>query len=390
MRFLVPAALAAAAGILVSSAPAQGPARARASAAVVSGTLGDVAPVSVAGDGDTSRSAPSATPKGIALSDGSAAASATRAGGDASARATAEAFGVELLGGAVTADLVRRSATDRGDGVVYAGSVRGLRIGGQKIGDVRGDEVYPLPSGGSVRVNHGGAGLRVRLTRALDGYPAGTSVTVADVSAAAKDGPAATATPTPTATATATPTPTAQATPRPRRPPRWRKRLMGRAFVFPVLGGTRIGGPFGAPRADTGTHQGNDLFADFGTPVVAAADGTVENVGTLRVSGNRLWVYADTGDQFFYAHLSAFATEAVDGARVRKGTVLGFVGNTGDAEPTPPHLHFEIHPNGGKAVDPHPFLVAWQARDTGPPTRAPDTGERPGALIEVRDFIGTG
>jgi hypothetical protein len=76
------------------------------------------------------------------------------------------------------------------------------------------------------------------------------------------------------------------------------------------------------------------------------------------------------------------------------GTLLGFVGNTGDAEPTPPHLHFEIHPGGEPrpAIDPHRVLLAWQehgivasggwlaryGRDTAPP---------PGALVEVRDFI---
>jgi hypothetical protein len=67
--------------------------------------------------------------------------------------------------------------------------------------------------------------------------------------------------------------------------------------------------------------------------------------------------------------------------------VLGYVGNTGDAEPTPPHVHFEIHPDGGKAVDPHPFLVAWQKRVGG---ALADTAERPGALVEVRDFIDEG
>jgi murein DD-endopeptidase MepM/ murein hydrolase activator NlpD len=162
---------------------------------------------------------------------------------------------------------------------------------------------------------------------------------------------------------------------------------MGSQWIFPVAGKTTIGGPFGAFRADTGFHEGNDLFAGFGTPVVAVADGTVENVGSLKISGNRLWVYADTGDQFFYAHLSAFSPNAVDHAHVKAGTVLGYVGNTGDAEPTPPHLHFEIHPDGGDAVDPHPFLVVWQKRSGN---ESADTAERPGALVEVHDLIGDG
>ena len=80
--------------------------------------------------------------------------------------------------------------------------------------------------------------------------------------------------------------------------------------------------------------------------MLAVADGTVYKVGTLPISGNRLWLRTPRGDAFFYAHLSAFAPDAVNGRQVKAGTVLGFTGNTGDAEPTPPHVHFEIHPGG--------------------------------------------
>ena len=88
--------------------------------------------------------------------------------------------------------------------------------------------------------------------------------------------------------------------------------------MFPVGGRTTIGGPFGSFR-QIGAHQGNDLFADFGTPVVAVADGTIENVGSLPISGNRLWVYADGGDEFFYAHMASFAPAAVNGRHVERG-----------------------------------------------------------------------
>lgn len=384
---------AATAAILASASPGQSTPSARARAAVVSGTLGTVAPVSARGDEDASRSAPSKTPKGIGIGGGSASASASRGGGDAAAGASVQARDVVLLGGVVTADSVSRSADADGQGdVTYDGGVEGLAIGDEEIGDVSSGKRYDLPEdAGFVEVNRDGAGLRLELTQALAGYPAGTRVLVAEISASARDGAA---TPTPTATATATPKATADPSetatprkPRAKRPPAYRKRLMSTRYVFPVGGRTRIGGPFGSFRADTGSHQGNDLFAGFGTPVVAAADGTVENVGSLKISGNRLWVYADTGDQFFYAHLSAFSPEAVDGRHVRAGTVLGYVGNTGDAEPTPPHLHFEIHPDGGKAIDPNPFLKAWQARAGD---ASADTAERPGALVEVRDLIGDG
>ena len=304
--------------------------------------------------------------------------------------AQAEADDLELFGGEVTASLVSRTATATAKGVKYRGAVNDLVLGDEEIGSVESTKTYTFDAG-KVVVNKDGAGLTVTLTDDLNGFPAGTKVVVAEVSAtagAATPEPTATATATPTAEPTSTATPEPTATPKPRdTTPSWKKRLMSKRFVFPVAGKTTIGGPFGSFRADTGAHQGNDLFADFGTPVVAVADGTIENVGSLPISGNRLWVYADGGDQFFYAHLASFAPAAVDKRHVEAGTVLGYIGNTGDAEPTPPHLHFEIHPNGGKAVDPNSFLVAWQKRAGADLDR---TAERPGALVEVRDFIGEG
>ena len=171
-------------------------------------------------------------------------------------------------------------------------------------------------------------------------------------------------------------------------------RLSGPSFSFPIYGAASVSDGFGAPRAQ-GAHQGNDLFADFGAPVLAVADGTLERVGTLPISGNRLWLRTDAGDAFFYAHLSAFAPAAVNGRRVTTGTVLGFVGNTGDAEPTPPHVHFEIHPAGGPAIDPYAVLTSWQERDTVRDDDwlaryGGDTEPRPGALVPVRDFIAGG
>ena len=69
---------------------------------------------------------------------------------------------------------------------------------------------------------------------------------------------------------------------------------------------------------------------------------------------------SDAGNAYYYAHLSAYAPGTVDGARVRAGQVIAFVGNTGQAITTPPHLHFEIHPGDGDSVDPYPYLTAWQ------------------------------
>ncbi len=375
-----------AAGLVVASAPAQGTAKATASAAVISGDLGRVARVRASGDDSASSSVPANTPDGIVLGDGFVSVSTTLA--SPSAEAQAEADDLELFGGLVTASIVSRKAVHTGKGVKYSGTVRGLTFGDEEIDVVKGTKTYQFQQG-TITANKGGAGLIVELTSDVDGVPAGTKVVVADVSATAS-GSGGSATPAPTATSTATPRPTATATPtatpKPKPKQTSKQRLMSRRFVFPVGGPAEIGGPFGAPRASTGRpHEGNDIFADFGTPVVAVADGELANVGTLPISGNRLWVYADSGDQFFYAHLSAFSANAVNGRRVEAGEVLGYVGNTGDAEPTPPHVHFEIHPNGGDAVDPNEYLVAWQKR-AGASSR-PDTAERPGALVEVRDFI---
>jgi hypothetical protein len=116
-------------------------------------------------------------------------------------------------------------------------------------------------------------------------------------------------------------------------------------------------------------------------------------VGTLPVSGNRLWVKCDKGDDaFFYAHLSAFATDTRNGLKVRAGEVVGFVGSTGDAEQTPPHVHFEVHPGNGGPVNPYPFLRAWEGRRDVPAAawvrqNGTTAGEQPGTLVVVRDFL---
>jgi murein DD-endopeptidase MepM/ murein hydrolase activator NlpD len=139
---------------------------------------------------------------------------------------------------------------------------------------------------------------------------------------------------------------------------------------------------FGAPRADTGWHHGDDLFAPRGTPVVAVADGVVFSRGWQRLGGRRLWLRDATGNEFYYAHLERYARRARDGVPVKRGDLLGFVGSSGDAEQTPPHLHFEIHPasllglGSDGAVDPTRYLRAWphvRPRAIARPTRQPLT-----------------
>jgi murein DD-endopeptidase MepM/ murein hydrolase activator NlpD len=133
----------------------------------------------------------------------------------------------------------------------------------------------------------------------------------------------------------------------------------GSSHVFPVVGGASYSNDWGSPRPGGRSHQGIDLFARAGTPIVAVNDGTLSKVGWNRVGGWRFWLRDEWGNEFYHAHLSAFAPAAVEGATVKKGTVIGFVGNTGDAKATPPHVHFEIHPAGGRPVPPFTYMNAW-------------------------------
>jgi murein DD-endopeptidase MepM/ murein hydrolase activator NlpD len=136
-------------------------------------------------------------------------------------------------------------------------------------------------------------------------------------------------------------------------------------YVFPVAGPASFADTYGADRSDVSWHHGDDIFAPLGTPVVAVVDGTLNRVGWERLGGWRLWVRDPLGNEFYYAHLSGYTPAALEKGRVRAGTVLGFVGDTGDAFGTPFHLHFEIHPRSllplryDGAVDPTSYLDRW-------------------------------
>ncbi len=127
------------------------------------------------------------------------------------------------------------------------------------------------------------------------------------------------------------------------------------ALVFPVAGDDRrIGSPFGVGR-DGGArrHEGVDLFAPRGTPVVAASDG-IASPGENRLGGTVVWLRdARRGLSHYYAHLDTALVGP--GARVRAGDTLGRVGTSGNARGTPPHLHFGLYDSG--ALDPAPFLT---------------------------------
>jgi murein DD-endopeptidase MepM/ murein hydrolase activator NlpD len=139
---------------------------------------------------------------------------------------------------------------------------------------------------------------------------------------------------------------------------------------FPVdgLSTAAVQSVFGDPR-DGGRrdHHGLDIFAPRGTPVLAAVDGSVRT-DTGNRGGNVIWLSPTNAPatgrrrrRLYYAHLNGWAVE--DGARVRQGDVIGYVGNTGNARTTPPHLHFGVYDRG--PVDPYPYLRP----DDGAPPR---------------------
>lgn len=110
-------------------------------------------------------------------------------------------------------------------------------------------------------------------------------------------------------------------------------------------------------------HDGEDIGAPEGTPVLATVAGTltkkyVADTPTNQLSGNgwRLVSSADSKSYYFYAHLQALEPTLDVGSRVERGDVIGWVGHTGDAGVGNDHLHFEVHPLGGDAVDPLPLL----------------------------------
>jgi murein DD-endopeptidase MepM/ murein hydrolase activator NlpD len=347
-------------------------------------------------------------------------ATASTHGGAGTASAVAAVKTVNVFSGLVTAEEVRVRADATGDGTSTSGAIVGLAIEGAAQSSPDGRTLYSLHGYGHMVALDAGStgivGLRVRLTKDYKGNKAGSVVTVGYASATAQN---AVASPTPKPTHAAPAPKTAhhaakkahkkqhkakapQLTPAQKlqnalskQERDWQTALLARpGYAFPVAGQHNFVDTFGAPRSDVPVHVGNDIFAAFGTPIVAVADGRIYRVGTLKISGNRLWLRDKKGYRYFYCHLSDFAAAAYNGADVHAGEVIGFVGNTGDAEPTPPHLHFEVHMPDGSVVDPYPYLQKW---DQSGVTSASwlrrygnDPGVRPGALVVVKDFLAEG
>ena len=127
-----------------------------------------------------------------------------------------------------------------------------------------------------------------------------------------------------------------------------------------------------APRGVGRRHEGQDIFALRGTPILSATNGYIYRIGENNLGGQTVSVIGRGGRVYYYAHLDSYAKGIRVGNRVTTRTVLGYVGTTGNAQGTPPHLHFGVYTMTG-AINPLPLLTDRVAptvtRETKPPAR---------------------
>ena len=399
-RLLIVLAVAgiAALGAALTHPGAAGSSASGARAVVLSAGSSDTGAVSVgsARADNTASASPSAPSSTLSFGSATATVSSFVTGSVLTSASKATVTGVSLFG-RVTATSVDVQAKASATASAVAASlptltVTGLAVDGEAVDtgtSVPVDGLGTLTSLAGAHEASGSSssasavGIRLVLDTATDGYPAGTVIEVGSVSAAA-DQPtlqSLTHTATPSASPTRrsptpTPTPSHSITPtyQPSLPPTQTYPPMPApspasadvlarfpGAVFPVVGRCYYSDDFGGYRADipSHSHEGNDIFAPAGAPVVAVQDGRV-TLSTTSIGGNNAHLTTAAGDYFYYAHFSRFAAGLQSGAHVVAGQTIGYVGTTGDAQGTSPHCHFEIHPGGGAAVDPYPYLEAWR------------------------------
>lgn len=130
-----------------------------------------------------------------------------------------------------------------------------------------------------------------------------------------------------------------------------------------------------AARGENRKHEGQDIFAPRGTPILSATSGYIYNVGENNLGGQTVSVISKGGRIYYYAHLDSYARGIQIGDRVTTRTVLGYVGTTGNAQGTPPHLHFGVYTSSG-AINPLPMLM-----DRIPPTATRQEPRRTGITV---------
>lgn len=121
------------------------------------------------------------------------------------------------------------------------------------------------------------------------------------------------------------------------------------------LPGQRFADTWGGARSEGRRHEGVDIFAPRGTPIAATTRGFVLNVGPNRLGGRTVMVLGPGGQRHYYAHLDRYA-DLKEGDWIEAGTVVGYVGDSGNARGTPPHLHYGIYTGSG-AINPYPLLL---------------------------------
>jgi murein DD-endopeptidase MepM/ murein hydrolase activator NlpD len=139
-----------------------------------------------------------------------------------------------------------------------------------------------------------------------------------------------------------------------------------------VQGKCFFGDTWHVSRGNGRLHEGVDIGAAEGKFVYAAGDGRITKqylAGTNQLTGNGLIVRMADGTYFFYAHLQGFAPGIGVGTPVKAGQIIGYVGTTGNSGV--PHLHFEVHPKGGAAVNPYPLIKAINGCGTTTPPPQP-------------------
>lgn len=127
---------------------------------------------------------------------------------------------------------------------------------------------------------------------------------------------------------------------------------------------------FSARRSGGRTHRAIDIMAPRGTPVLAVSDGEITRIHSNRLGGKVLYLRSPDGEyDFYYAHLNGYAEGLEVGMQVRQGDVLGYVGNTGNARRTPPHLHFQVlkrsESGRGTPVNPYRLFTRSDLYDEG-------------------------
>ena len=150
-------------------------------------------------------------------------------------------------------------------------------------------------------------------------------------------------------------------------PPKTIEVVRSGPLVIPVAGiaASQLADTFDDARGEGRVHDAIDIMAPRGTPVIAAAAGTVEKLFDSRLGGTTIYIRRDGGQWIdYYAHLDAYAPGLAEGQKISQGQKIGTVGSTGDASPEAPHLHYAINAMApgeswyqGKAINPYPLLI---------------------------------